>query len=133
MSMISEPTASSDEPSIIPMNVSGVVDVDGLQIPDRQLMGHAFMNSIMHQPGSEGGVDVSERYAYKRGSRFVNEYGRRANDGTWFEGDPDDPNHLLGSFPTLFPYGKGGFETERPVKVSYERHIRWALTYHDKR
>ncbi len=110
----------------------GVVDVDGLQIPESQLMGHALMNSI-ENGNNDQQDDVTERYVYRRGSRYVNEYTRTRPDGTPFEGDPEHPNHLLGSFPTLFPYGRGGFETSRPLKVSYERHIKWALTYHDKR
>jgi hypothetical protein len=52
-------------------------------------------------------VDVVERYAYRRGSQFVNKYARTRDDGTQYEGDPENPNHLLGCFPTLFPYGKG--------------------------
>jgi hypothetical protein len=34
------------QPLIIPLSTHGVVDVEGLQIPERELMGHAFMNSI---------------------------------------------------------------------------------------
>ena len=109
------------------------MDVEGLQIPDNELMGHALMNNITPNNQSDRQGDITERYAYKRGGRYVNEYARIRNDGTPYEGDSENPNHLLGSFPTLFPYGKGGFETERPVKVSYERHIKWALSYHDKR
>jgi hypothetical protein len=115
------------------LSTHGVVDVEGLQIPDRELMGHALMNSTTTNNGNTDQSDITERYAYKRGSRYVNEYGRRRQDGTPYEGDADNPNHLLGSFPTLFPYGQGGFETNRPVKVGYEKHIKWALTYHDKR
>ena len=117
------------DPSIIPLSLHGVVDVDGSNISDGELMSHAFLNSITQ----ENCVDVSEQYAYRRGSKFINEYPRKQEDGTLFEGDPDNPNHLLGCFPTLFPYGKGAFEIRRAVKVSYERHIRWALSYHDKR
>jgi hypothetical protein len=42
-------------------------------------------------------------------------------------------HHLLGSFPCLFPYGKGGFEVNRPIPVSYDAHTHWALCYEDKR
>ncbi|KAF8124057.1 hypothetical protein EV363DRAFT_1119959, partial [Boletus edulis] len=48
-------------------------------------------------------------------------------------GDEDDPNHLLGCFPCLFPYGLGGFEVERRRKLSYAEHVRWALRYADRR
>ena len=110
----------------------GVVDVDGIDIAERELMGHALANAVS-TAGNPESSEIDERYVYQRGSRFVNEYGRTRADGSLFEGTPDDPNHLLGCFPTLFPYGKGGFEIERPVKISYEKHIKWALQYHDRR
>ena len=91
------------------------------------------MNSIIGNERFDKEADITERYAYKRGGRYINEYARTLEDGTRYEGDPENPNHLLGSFPTLFPYGAGGFETNRLVKVTYEKHIRWALCYHDKR
>lgn len=42
-------------------------------------------------------------------------------------------NHLLGAFPYLFPYGSGGFETNRPTPVSYIEHAQWAVRYADGR
>ncbi|KAK0209738.1 hypothetical protein IW262DRAFT_1302023 [Armillaria fumosa] len=56
--------------------------------------------------------DVSEeRFCMKRGSRFVSEYGRTSDSGLRTDGGPSNPNHLLGAFPVLVPYGIGGFET----------------------
>lgn len=109
------------------------MDVEGLQIPEKDLMAHALLNSIISNDQLDVGLDITERYAYRRGSQYINEYARTREDGMQYAGDPGNPNHLLGSFPTLFPYGMGGFEITRPVKVSYERHIRWALRYHDRR
>ena len=64
----------------------------------------------------------------------MNEYARvDPLTGQRNDGGPGDPNHLLGTFPTLFPYGQGGFEVERRVHVPYESHVRWALRYEDKR
>ena len=74
-----------------------------------------------------------EGWAIKRSSDFVNEYPRLSEDGTRSAGTPDNPNHLLGTFPCLFPYGEGGFEVDRPTAISYEAHCRWALRYSDKR
>ena len=119
------------DPCIIPFNTHGVVDVEGVGISESELMGHAFINSIADKSNTQ--PDITERYAYQRGGRFVNEYARLLADGTPHEGDPDNPNHLLGCFPSLFPYGRGGFETNRSTKVTYERHIKWALCYHDRR
>ncbi|KAG1836945.1 hypothetical protein DFJ58DRAFT_718979 [Suillus subalutaceus] len=70
-------------------------------------------------------MSATESYLVQHGSGFVNEYARR--DTT------DDPNHLLGAFPCLFPYGLGGFEVSRPRPVSYEAHAKWAMQYGDKR
>jgi hypothetical protein len=47
-------------------------------------------------------------------------------------GTPNNPNHLLGTFPCLFLYGEGGFEVDCPVSVSYEAHSQWALCYSNK-
>jgi hypothetical protein len=62
----------------------------------------------------------------------VNEYACQNGEGDHFEGTPENPNHLLGSFPCLFPYGHGGFETNQPHKVTYDNHARWAVRYDDK-
>ena len=123
-------TDVSGDPTIIPISMHRVVDVDGLQIPEGLLMGHALMNSIENDNSNQD--DNTEGYAYRRGSHYVNNYARMQVDGTPFEEDPKNPNHLLDSFPILFPYRRGGFETSQPVKVTYKRHIKWALNYHDK-
>jgi hypothetical protein len=70
----------------------------------------------------------------RRGSAFVNEYARVDSlTGQRNDGGPGDPNHLLGTFPTLFPFGMGGFEVDRRINVPYETHVRWALRYEDRR
>lgn len=105
-----------------------MVDVDGIEITDSELMAHALSNAIEeehHIPGDE--------FTIRRGSAFVNEYARidpktkQRNDG-----GPSNPNHLLGCFPTLFPYGQGGIETVEDG-LPYETHIHWAMEYADKR
>jgi hypothetical protein len=37
------------------------VDVEGLQIPERELMGHALLNSISDNVCSDGQTDITER------------------------------------------------------------------------
>ncbi len=49
------------------------------------------------------------------------------------DGRLSNPNHLLGAFPVLFPYGIGGFETTRRSPIPYEVHAYWALQYGDCR
>ena len=113
------------DPEIIPLQSLGVVDVAANDIEENQVLAHALTNVSQR--------DRAEGWAIKRSSDFVNEYPHLTADGTRSAGTPDNPNHLLGAFPCLFPYGEGGFEVDRPTPVSYEAHCRWALRYSDKR
>ena len=102
-----------------------MVDVAGNDVPDEDLFAHALLNTTGH---------YSEDYTIRRSSAFVNEYPREdRTTGQRSDGGPSDPNHLLGCFPELFPYGVGGFEVDRVVPVPYEKHARWALQYADRR
>ena len=56
----------------------------------------------------------------------------KSEAGLRTDSGPSNPNHLLGLFPVLFPYGKGGFEVARPRDVSYEAHSKWSMQYWDK-
>ena len=107
------------------MQALGVVDVAANNVNENEVLAHALANV--------SGADKETAFAVKRGGTFVNEYPRRNADGSLSEGSVDNPNHLLGSFPCLFPYGQGGFEVPRPTKVTYETHSRWALRYADRR
>lgn len=114
----------------IDLQSHGVIDANGNEIIDEDLRDHALVNgSLPPEPGSSS----EERFKVKRGSRFVSEYGRKSDDGLRTDGGPSNPNHLLGAFPVLFPFGIGGFETCRRVNVPYEVHARWALMYTDRR
>lgn len=112
------------EPSVMPLNSLGVVDIEGIGISDTELMAHALSNCVDRNPAND--------FSVRRGSAFVNEYARLDAEGQRTDGGPGTPNHLLGCFPTLFPYGLGGFEVPRRVNVPYETHIRWAIRYADK-
>ena len=101
-------------------------DIDAFQVTDSELMAHALANCSQ--------LIQDEDYLIRRGSTFVNEYARvDPSTGQRSAGGPSDANHLLGTFPTLCPYGEGGFEVERQVNVSYEAHVCWALQYEDRR
>lgn len=105
-----------------------MVDITGRNIADEEIVAHAMANLAYLLPWSIDHVRI------KHGSAFVNEYGRRdLYTGERSDGGPSNPNHLLGCFPHLFPYGCGGFEVEREVEISYEAHICWALRYADRR
>lgn len=112
-------------PDIIPLQSLGVVDVGGNDMEENEVLAHALANVARS--------DRAEGWAIKRSSDFVNEYPRLTPEGKRSAGTPENPNHLLGTFPTLFPYGEGGFEVDRPQCVSYHAHSRWALRYSDKR
>jgi len=103
----------------------GVIDVEGCDISSTELMARAFANSTNeHTP---------EDYYIRRGSAFVNEYARTdTTTGLRNNGGPSSPNHLLGCFPTLFPYGTRRFETNRPINVPYETHAKWSMLYVDR-
>ena len=113
-------------PAVVPLSHLGVIDIDGVEVTDTELMSHALANCSQ--------LVQDEDYMVRRGSTFINEYARvDPSTGERTSGGPGDANHLLGTFPTLFPFGLGGFETERQVNVSYEAHVRWALQYEDRR
>jgi hypothetical protein len=119
-----------DQVDVIPMQELGVVDVEGGDVSSESLVEKAFQNvaqDFQHPVMEEKG------YVVRRGSECVNEYARRDEQGHFTHGADDYPNHLLGAYPYLFPYGEGGFETERPRAVSYVEHARWALQYEDRR
>jgi hypothetical protein len=113
------------DPAVFPLMAHGVVDVHADSVPDNDISAHAFANTAIDR--------TSSNFAIQRGSAFVNEYARKDGDGQRTDGGPGDPNHMLGAFPHLFPYGTGGFETNRDVTVPYEEHVRWALQYPDGR
>lgn len=89
-----------------------------------EVLAHALANTSQE--------DVQAGFAVKRGSEFVNEYPRQDEDGSWFDGGPENPNHMLGAYPTLWPRGMGGIETSRPINVPYNIHVRSLLQQPDK-
>ena len=110
---------------MVPLQSLGVVDVGASDVAERDVFAHALAN--MSQ------TEMKTAYAVKRGSQFVNEYPRTNVDGRRTDGGPDDPNHLMGAFPVLYPYAKGGLEVDRIIQVPYSDHARWSLQYWDKR
>nr|GAT49182.1 predicted protein [Mycena chlorophos] len=121
----SDSSEGSDyEGDVYPLQASAVLDTASDEVTDADLFSHAAENVVPHHAAREYGV--------RKGNTFVSEYARKDKQGRRFDGGPEDPNHLLGAFPFLFPYGLGGFEVDRDVNVPYESHVRWALQHHDK-
>ena len=75
--------------------------------------------------GREGG------YAVRHGRQPVSDFPpREAGD---VECRIDQPNFFEKAFPCLYPYGRGGLESRRPVALDFPEHIRWSLQYWDRR
>jgi hypothetical protein len=113
------------EPEVVPLQSLGVVDVGGNDISKQDVLTHALANVSEEEK--------TKSFAIKRGNQFVNEYARTNSKGSHMDGGPDNPNHLLGAFPTLYCYGKGGIEDVRPIAVSYGNHVQRDLQYWDRR
>lgn len=83
----------------------------GNRITQSELITHALQNV---NPGGVADSNSAPQRTYAvRTGPFVNEYPRRDTEGHLSSGTYKDPNHLLGCFPLLFPYGCGGLETFR--------------------
>lgn len=108
----------------VPLHALGVVDIAATEVMDNEILAHALTN-----------VPCSEKlngWAIKHSSDFINEYAQCNATGAVGIGTFDNPNHLLGTFPWLFPYGEGGFEVNWPKSALYDDHVQWALCYDDK-
>lgn len=99
---IHESAVDVEDAQNIPLHSLGVVDVAASDVSENEMLAHALLN-VSRSEKAEG-------WAIKHSSDFVNEYPRKTADGKLSDGCGNNPNHLLGSFPCLFPYGKGGYE-----------------------
>ena len=76
-------------------------------------------------------------YAVRHGRDPVRDFPLRTDsnqDGESLQTDGGmQPNFFEKAFPCLFPYGLGGIEAYRRVKVDFRDHVRWALQYFDRR
>ncbi|KAF8195697.1 hypothetical protein K438DRAFT_1968205 [Mycena galopus ATCC 62051] len=113
----------SDDPDVIPLNFTGTVDSDLSKLSANEMMAWGLMN--LWKEDKEGG------YAVRHGRIPVNDFGQSQNPEEAL--DPDRPNFFEKAFPCLFPYGRGGLEADRPVKLGFGDHIKWLLQYHDRR
>ncbi|KAF8145651.1 hypothetical protein K438DRAFT_1735322 [Mycena galopus ATCC 62051] len=114
---------SANDPDVIPLNFTGTVDSDLSKLSANEMMAWGLMN--LWKEDKEGG------YAVRHGRIPVNDFGQSQNPEEAL--DPDRPNFFEKAFPCLFPYGRGGLEADRPVKLGFGDHIKWLLQYHDRR
>lgn len=97
---------------------SGVIDVNGATVSSEETSNHLLQQI--------GGTRANEQMEgdninlVPHSSKPVTEY--------------FNPNLLLGLYPTSFSYGRGTPEEQsRPVKVNLREHIRYLLSYNDRR
>ncbi|KAF5389042.1 hypothetical protein D9757_004879 [Collybiopsis confluens] len=111
-----EPSAAgSSEADVIPLHYTGFHDTDMNTTTASELQQWGMAR--LWGDGKEGGYAV--RHSTKPASDFPSPF--------------SDMNFSELTFPSLFPYGMGGFEKTRPIEISLKDHIRWALEYHDRR
>lgn len=101
-----------------------MIDAEGTDLSNQDMLVNALANTSRTH---------AENYVVQHGGNFVNEYPRISASGERYAGGTEDPNHLLGAFPCLFPYGFGGFEVQRPRLISYEAQAKWSMKYGDRR
>ncbi|EKM60353.1 uncharacterized protein PHACADRAFT_23724 [Phanerochaete carnosa HHB-10118-sp] len=104
---------------VIPMYAHGIVDSELSEISSHDLLLTDLVN--LWRDGQEGGYLIC--------------HGQRPASN--FPPSTDSPlaghNFWKKAFLTLFLYGVGGPECERPVHVSLQEHVQWLLEQHDKR
>ncbi|CAF4160991.1 unnamed protein product [Adineta steineri] len=102
----------------IPIHNSSVLDVNGSLVSSDEIANYVLQkmkNNKTHQQMN------SERvHLIPHSSKPVNEY--------------YNPKLLVGLYPTLFCYGRGAPDDQsRPVKTNLRAHIRYLLSYNDRR
>ncbi|CAM4985043.1 unnamed protein product [Rotaria socialis] len=108
-------SASSDT---IPINNSGVLDVNGSTVSSDGITNYVLRK--IKNDGRKGETDSENVYLIPHSSKPVNEY--------------FNPKLLAGLYPTLFCYGHGSPEDQScPVEINLREHIRYLLSYNDRR
>ncbi|CAF2941478.1 unnamed protein product, partial [Rotaria sp. Silwood2] len=114
---LSDPIERTSTDSI-PISNSGVLDVNGSSVSSDEIT-----NYLLHKiknDGTKEQMDTENVYLIPHSSKSVNEY--------------FNPKLLVGLYPALFCYGRGAPEDQsRPVKVNLREHIRYLLSYNDRR
>lgn len=104
-------TTDDNSPAVL-LETTGVVDFDGSAISGHLSVADAMYNLL--RPRHEG--DPPDLILPRARDPF-SEY--------------DNPNLLPGMFPTLFPFGTGGLEASRPLKISFQEHANYLLSLHN--
>ena len=111
--LLKDPISKSDEPFVFLEKV-GVSDPEG----DR-LSGRTFISSALRNLVSDMGNSTLPDLILHRGSTAIKEY--------------KNPELMPGMFPTLWPFGIGGFEKlGRPVSLSFPKQANYYFDLPDK-
>ncbi|CAF4183388.1 unnamed protein product, partial [Adineta steineri] len=118
---IPDPLSNSTElniSNVIPVNNSAVLDVNGSSISSEEI--NNYLLKKIKNDGTNDEMDVENVYLIPHSSKPVNEY--------------FNPKLLAGLYPTLFCYGLGAPEDRtRPLTINLREHIRYLLSYNDRR
>ncbi|CAF1338455.1 unnamed protein product [Rotaria sordida] len=96
----------------------GVLDVNGSMVSSDDIAKY-FLHKVKNSKTEEQ-MDNERVYLIPHSSKPVSEY--------------FNPKLLAGLYPTLFCYGRGAPESQtRPVEINLREHIRYLLSYSDRR
>jgi hypothetical protein len=104
---------------MIPLQSLGVVDAGATYVGEHEILAHALANA--------SSSEMEDGQLIRQSSEFVNKYGHRDQHDNLTDGGPDNPNHMMGTFVMLWPYGVSGIETRQPIDVLYDVHVRTLL------
>ncbi|CAF1442322.1 unnamed protein product [Adineta steineri] len=103
---------------VIPINNRAVLDVNGSSISSEEI--NDYLLKKIKNGGTNDEMNVENIYLIPHSSKPVNEY--------------FNPKLLAGLYPTLFCYGLGAPEDQtRPLTINLREHIRYLLSYNDRR
>jgi hypothetical protein len=108
------------------MSCSAVLDLNGTSVSCEDVAEHLIERIRIEMTDKTQQTEANEKhgedivYMIPRGNKPANEF--------------LNPELLMGMFPTLFPYGCGALEDHsRPVKITLTEHIRYLLSFEDRR
>ena len=107
------------DPDVVPLQFLGSTETDLSTASASELLTHALANL-----SDEGG------YAVRHGWKPVSDFGK-PRQGEQHEAGTEH-NFWALAFPCLFPYGEGGLEAERRVRVPFAEHVRYCLEHHSR-
>jgi hypothetical protein len=106
---------------VIPITSNSFFDCDLTKITANETLLRGMAN--LWNENQEG------PYGVRHGYRAVSDFPSQTSGG-----EPSKASNLFEkAFPSLYPYGEGGIEANRPVLVSFKHHVQWSLQYFDRR